>query len=222
MKLQFSNKRIQISRANAQMVAIVAVAAFITTFSLIASHALIGKRAYQNRVIEEKEKAVSQLEENLRAIERLVVSYEEFMNRPQNIIGGNPAGTGSRDGDNAKIILDALPSKYDFPAVTSSIEKLVQKERLRLESITGMDDEVAQRSTVSPHPEPIEIPFEFTVVGNYSSMQNLLRDLELSIRPFQVVRLVLKGSDTETTMTLTAKTYYLPAKSLGITKRLLE
>lgn len=219
--MQFSTKRLQINQANTQMVVLVAIAAFITTFSLVASQSLLSKRSYQGKVIAEKEKAVQQLIDNKEAVSSLATAYQEFMGRSQNIIGGNPTGTGDRDGDNAKIVLDALPSKYDFPAVTSSLEKIVSQEGIKLESIAGADDEVAQKADKS-HADPVEIPFDFTAVGTYASMQTLLRSLELSIRPFEIVKISIKGSDAETTMALTAKTYYLPAKSLSITKKVVE
>lgn len=222
MKMQFSTKRIQINQANTQIVILVAVAAFIATFSLVASQSLLSKRSYQNKVIAKKEKAVQQLIDNKAAVTSLATAYKEFMDRPQNIIGGNPAGSGDRDGDNSKIILDALPSKYDFPAVTSSIEKIVAQEGIKLESIAGADDEVAQKAGNKSHAEPVEIPFDFSAVAVYGSMQGLLRNLELSIRPFEIVKISFKGSDAETTMAVTAKTYYLPAKSLSITKEVVE
>lgn len=221
-RVSFSSKRLQISKANAQVVMAVAIAAFVTTFSLVAANALLGNRSYQSRVIGEKEKAVSQLNENKQAVVSLAEAYREFTSRTENIIGGNPSGEGDRDGDNAKIILDALPSKYDFPAVTSSIEKILAEQNYTIESIVGTDDEVAQNESASPNPQPIEIPFEFGVNGKYSTMEDLLGTLERSIRPFEIVTLSFKGTDNEITLTANAKTYYQPEKSLSITKKVVE
>ena len=222
-QMHLSTKHLQISKANARMVMIVAIAAFVTTFSLVAGQSLIKTRSYQARVIAEKEKAVTQLKANQEAVASLASSYKAFIDQPENIIEGNPAGNGDRDGDNAKIVLDALPSKYDFPALTSSIEKMLADQNYRIESITGTDDEVAQKETnETGNPEPIEIPFEFGVTSGYSSVKNLLTVLENSIRPFEVVSLGFKGSDNEITLTVNAKTYYQPQKSLSITKKVIE
>ena len=68
-----------------------------------------------------KEKAHQQLDKNLKAFDSLVVSYKSFEGKSTNVIGGNASGTGDNDGKNSKIILDALPSSSDFPALTSSI-----------------------------------------------------------------------------------------------------
>src|SRR6185436_19057656 len=97
----------------------------ITVFSLMASRGLLGQRSYQARVINEKGKAVKQLQSNVAATKSLVDSYSNFTSLSSNVLGGNPRGTGDKDGDNGKIVLDSLPSKYDFPALTTSLEKIL-------------------------------------------------------------------------------------------------
>src|SRR5579884_4256983 len=102
-------KRVAISKANAQMVAVVAVASFVTVFCLVASRAVWSQNSYQARVTTAKEKAHQQLLKNIQAYGDLTSSYKAFISTPTNVIGGSPTGTGDNDGDNAKIILDALP-----------------------------------------------------------------------------------------------------------------
>ncbi len=222
-KFHFSTKRLAISKANARMVAFVALAAFIAVFSIVASRALLQQRSYQSRVIAGKEKAKRQLNENLKAVEGLSVAYQGFISEPTNILGGNPKGAGDKDGDNAKLILDALPSGYDFPALTSSLEKMLTDGSYKIEGISGTDDEVAQAGTSnSPDPQPVPIPFEIAVSGNYVSMQNLMSVLERSIRPIQIQAIAFSGTDNEIRMTLTAQTFYQPAKNLNITSEAVK
>ena len=144
MPRQFSTKRIAIDKAYATLVIAVAVAAFIIMFSLVASKALLGQRSYQAKVIHKKEIARDTLRDNILAAEQLNSSYQSFVNEPINAIGGNPKGDADRDGDNARIVLDALPSKYDFPALTSSLDQLLRGNGLTVVSIDGKDDEVTQ------------------------------------------------------------------------------
>ena len=81
--------------------------------------------AYQNRVINAKREANGQLQNNLTASKALVkIIPEGFLNTPKILQGATTAGSGDRDGDNGKIILDALPSQYDFPALATSLEKI--------------------------------------------------------------------------------------------------
>ena len=118
-------KRALISKASSTMVVATAVAAFIFIFSAVASKALFSQAAYQNKVIAKKKQALATLKADISAVDNLNNSYKTFIGTPTNVLGGNPTGTGDQDGDNAKIVLDALPSKYDFPALTTSLEKLI-------------------------------------------------------------------------------------------------
>lgn len=222
-KLTISTKRLQISKANAVMMSVIAVTSFVAIFSLIASRALLSQRAYQSRVIAEKEKAKSQLQANLQAAESLVTTYQEFIGSGENVLGGNPKGTGEKDGDNAKIILDALPSKYDFPALTASLEKLLSDKTYKIESITGTDEEVEQNTNISsPQPIVVEIPFQISVNGSYPAMQNLVSVLEHSIRPFRVQTMEFSGNDSLMRLSVTATTFYQPEKNLTTTTKVVE
>lgn len=214
-----SAKRLMIDQANARIVAYVSVAAFIVVFSLVATKTLISQAAYQNRVISKKRVAVNQLKTDISATTQLKTAYDAFTGTSQNVLGGNPDGDGPQDGNNAKIVLDALPSSYDFPGLTTSLEALLNGQGVTINSISGTDDEVAQsanQSSVSPQPVPI--PFSVSVQGDYTSIQNVINAFQNSIRPIEVQTLNLTGNQGKLTLTLTAQTYYQPAKSLNINK----
>lgn len=222
-KISFSSKRLQIDKANTIIVATVAVASFFAIFSLFASKSLLSKRAYQGEIIKGKETAKKQLEDNLSARTRLVESYKQFAEAPENLLGGNPKGTGDKDGDNARLILDSLPSKYDFPALASSLEKILGNSSFREVNISGIDDEIAQGQTGSkPNPEAVEIPFTVGVEANYDSSIDLLNIFERSIRPFKIKALSIQGTNANLKISLTAKTFYLPEKSLNIEKKVVK
>lgn len=212
-----SSKRLQIDKANASMVVFLAVAAFVAVFSLVASRALLSQRSYQSRVITEKKKALAQLKANNIAADQLVNSYKAFVSAPDNIIGGLPSGSGDRDGDNAKIVLDALPSKYDFPALATSVEKILTARNYKIQSITGIDDELNQSKASEVAIQPVEIPFETTISGNFDAAQGLLDVFQLSIRPIQIVKIEFSGADTTLNVSVTAKSYYQPQKTVKIT-----
>jgi hypothetical protein len=220
-----SSRRLQIDKANATMVIIVAAAAFVTIFSLFASKALISQRNYQARVIGEKKKALAQLKTNNENVSKLVSSYTDFVSPTTNIIGGNTTGSGDRDGDNAKIVLDALPSKYDFPALATSLEKLLTtNRRYQINSIAGSDDEVAQlaKNSATGTPTPIEMPFQISVTSDFSGLKDLMNILASSIRPINISQLSLSGNDAALTVNITARTYYQPSKSVNITTKVVK
>lgn len=216
-----SQKRSQLEKANTRMVITVALAAFVVIFSLVASRALWIRMSHQAKVINQKEIARDQLESNLATIDDLKTAYTTFIETNQNVIGGNPAGTGDKDGDNAKIVLDALPSKYDFPGLATSLEKVIKANGSNINSISGIDDEIAQMGEKGAN-APIEVPFEMAAAGNYQSTQDLLTLLQRSIRPIQVQTLDVSGSNSDLVLNLTALTYYQPERALRVQTKVVE
>jgi hypothetical protein len=222
-KTASSTKRALIGKANSTIVIATAVAAFVVVFCAIASKTLISQASYQNRVISTKKKALATLESDLNARDSLVAAYKTFVGTPQNILGGNPDGSGDQDGDNAKIILDALPSKYDFPALTTSLEKLITSQGLSIDSIAGTDDEVSQSATLaSGAPAPVAMPFQIQVNGSYESVKSLISIFERSIRPIQVQKIELTGSEGSMSAVIEAQTFYQPEKTLNIKSEVVK
>jgi hypothetical protein len=221
---EISTKRIAISKANAQMVGVVAAAAFVTVFCLVASKAVFSQNQYLGRVTKEKEVAHQQLKTNLAAFNSLVASYKTFDAKGTNIIGGQKNGTGDNDGTNSKIILDALPSSYDFPALTSSLEKIFNDKHLKVANITGTDDQIAQQGNrTSDTPTATAIPFTFSISSaNYTSVQDLVKTLQHSVRPMQIDTLDLTGSTNDMTLDITAHTFYQPGKNVNISTKVVK
>ena len=120
-----SQKRQLIDKANQRVLVITSLAAFIVIFCLVASKTLFGQLLYQNRIVQAKKTTLSQLKKDFSAAQNLETAYQAYISTPQNVIGGNPSGSGPNDGDNGKIVLDALPGQYDFPALATSLTKLL-------------------------------------------------------------------------------------------------
>lgn len=216
-------KRSLITKANSRIVWATGIAAFVVIFSGVACKTLVGQASYQNRVISEKKKAFATLQSDLNARDTLVSSYKSFVNTPQNVLGGNPDGSGPQDGDNAKIILDALPSKYDFPALATSLEKLINDQGLKIVSISGTDDEIAQTANLtSAKPAPVPMPFQVQVGGSYDAIKSLVDVFERSIRPIDVQKMEITGSDGSMTATISAQTFYQPEKNLNISSEVVK
>ena len=216
---QISSKRLQISKTNLTIVIVVSVACFVSIFALTASKSLLSQRSYQAKVIAQKETAKTTLKANLKARDQLVAQYRLFVANPTNIIGGNTVGTGDRDGDNAKIILDALPSKYDYPALATSLEKLLQSKNLSITNISGTDDEVNQAIAAKGTglvPAAVDMPFQIGFDGSSQSTQDFFGVVQNSIRPIQVQTVSISGNDAKLSTTIIAKTYYQPEKNLNI------
>lgn len=217
------SKRVQINKDQATAVGVVAAAVFVSVFSLVSSKSLLTQRAYQQRIITKQEKARDNLKSSAEALTQLEVSYKDFTSTPDNVIGGNPTGTGDKDGDNAKIVLDALPSKYDYPAWTSSLEKILTDRKFKIGGISGTDDELAQQpKQTSSSPKPIEIPFSVSVNGSYQSIQGLVDVFEKSIRPIKIKRIDLSGGASDMQFSVQATTYYQPEKIFDVKSEVVK
>jgi hypothetical protein len=245
-----STKRLLIDRANSTIVIAVGIAAFISAFSLVSCRSLLARRSYQAKVIAEQEKARDQLTKNVEAVDDLKASYESFVSRTENIIAGSSTGTGERDGDNAKIVLDALPSKYDFPALATSLEKILDDRNYIIQSISGTDEEANQtasgqataqgtatnsqaQTTTTAQPQssgqaPGEsnataMPFEVSAKGQYASLIDLIKIFQYSIRPLHVQKIVFLANDDGTvSLTVTGESYYQAEKTLNITEEVVK
>ena len=219
-RAHLSVKRVQIDKSQSRMLVAAAIAAFMLTFALVGGKMLVGQIVYQNKVISAKKDAVRQMKSNIQASSSLMTSYKAFVSTSKNAIGGNPQGAGPQDGDNAKIVLDALPSRYDFPALTTSLERLLNAQNMTIESISGSDDEVNQQENESsPSPEAVPVPFQISANGAYASAQSLFDSFDKSIRPLQVQKVQLSGGQNQMFVKIDAQTYYQPGKNFNITKK---
>jgi hypothetical protein len=255
MKVKTSIKHLQIDKDNNLMFIVVAIASIIVVFSLVSAKSLMGVSSYQHRALKAKQAGVKKLKANVAAADALKKQYDNFENQNPNIIGGTGgldmakaiADQGEKsgsinvngqtlnlspqDGDNAKIVLDALPSSYDFPALISSMEKIANQDHIPLQGVGGSDQgsvagagsvpstgstSTQAQSTTSQY-QPI--PFSVSVQSDYHTVQTLLNDLERSIRPIDVTLFSLSGSGTSLNASFTTTTYYQTPISLQITQK---
>jgi hypothetical protein len=231
MQLKTSIKHLQIDKANNMMLIVVAVATVVTVFSLVSAKALLAQSSYQRKVIGEKTKAVKQLKSSISAANTLKGQYEVFEKADPNIIGGKGGtspGEGPRDGDNARIVLDALPNQYDFPALTSSIEKIANDDHIPLQSVGGTDvgGQSASSTTSSNkgggQSQPTPIPFSISTRADYGTVLVLLKDLERSIRPIDITQFTLSGAANSMTASIQTNTYYQLPVSLQVGEKVVK
>lgn len=223
-KLAKTNKHVQIDKSQSTMMAIIIAASVVTIFCLVSSKALLSHAAYQRKVVNANHAAVKQLQSNVTAANQLVQQYTKVFEgaSPQNIIGGqNDTSPTAQppNGDNARVVLDALPSTYDFPALLSSVSKILAGDSIANQQVSGTDDSASinNSSTTSPTPQPIQLNISGT--GTYISVQAFITDLERSIRPFDVTSVQLSGPQNQLNFSITVTTYFQPAKSLTYTTK---
>jgi hypothetical protein len=224
MGIEGLTKRVAINKANTQVIIIAGVASFITVFCLMASKAIVSNNEYRAHVISATSKAKNQLQDNITAYNSLENSYNNFVSQSTNVIGGQATGTAQNSGNNAKIILDALPAAYDFPGLTSTLQKLLTNDNYTITSIGGSDEQLTEgANNYSADPAAVPMPFTFSITNaNYQSVTQLMKILQESIRPIQVDNITINGDDSNLTVNVSAHTYYQPSKNVSITKQAVQ
>lgn len=207
-------KRDLIKKAGSSMFISVAGAAVILAFALVSINFMWGQLKYNNQVNGAKEEVRDTIKANIEEANSLKTSFVA-LNQADDLIPGQG------DKSNSEIVLDALPRKYDFPALRTSIEKLAAISGVKITGFGGEDQESQAVSSMTT-PSPIEILFNLTVSGDYDSIKRFIRNTENTIRPIKIDRLTLGGRDDEMSATLSMTTYYQPSIDLTVQKRVLE
>ena len=224
-KPHLSSKHLKIKSANTIIIISVSVTVFIVMFSLVSARALLSQASYNQKIIGEKKDALDIAKTNSETVKDLEASYLSFATETVNVLGGNPEGTGALDGSNPKIVLDALPSEYDYPALSSSIEKILLDNSYQIDRIGGSEDtSLGNEGSIgsSTAESIVDIPYPLSIVSTSEGTKNLLDILERSIRPFYVEKLELSGSDSSMTAKIVTKTFYQPSKSFTVTTKVVD
>lgn len=215
---RFQIKSIQIDKNLKTIIIAVGVASFSVFLAIFSLNTLLAQLSFQDRVISSQKVAFNNLVNDKNAVHRLIGSYTKFVNQPVNIIGGSTQNNNGNNGDNAKIVLDSLPSSYDYPALLSSIQNLLTSTGVTINNISGTDSPPASNTSSSGTSSPQAMSFSFSVTAPLSGIQLVYSDLEKSIRPFQIQTFELSGDQSNLTLQIAAQTYYQPSIIFNVTK----
>ncbi len=223
MKLNLQSKRLQIKvdRAQTSLLGITVLATVVTIFSIVSIKALLTQFNFQNNVIGARHTAAKQLRANVQVARQLASQYNDVFigSSPTNVLGGKNDPSPDAippDGDNGRIVLDALPTAYDFPALLTSLSKLMAQDSIGSPSIGGTDQSQTANNQPSSTPQASNIDVTINGTAPYKNVQDMIKDLERSIRPFDITKLSLNGSDANMSVAIAVSTYYQPAKTLNL------
>jgi len=207
-------KRDLIKKAGSSIFISVAIASVILAFSIVSLRFMFSQMQYNSRVHAAKEESRDTLSKNISKAAALEASYEQ-LDLSDNLL------LDQGDKMNSDVVLDALPSRYDFPALVASMNKLANESGVKLVGFGGDDLEVEAIAT-QPLPEPQEIIFTLSVDGNYSLIENFVKNLDNTIRPMHVEKMRLSGTDSDMTATFNLITYYQPVVDLNLHTRIIK
>jgi hypothetical protein len=210
-----SIKSLQIDKSSQLMLVFASIGIFLLVFSLLSSKSLLSQMNFQNKYLNEKNSALNKLKTDLDNENTLNKAYNNFISQNTNLIGGLTSGTGSSDGNNAKIILDALPSEYDFPALGSSLQKLLISSGVIVQNLSASNS-AASNSSAATVSGTTQIPFSFTISGAEANVLSTLKIFENSIRPFYFSSINVSGNSTNLIFKVNAVTFYQNAQSFNI------
>jgi len=213
-------KRTQIRKTNRMMLLWIAIASVVVGSALVVSFFLVQKLFFNERVLGEKEKTMSTLENNNKAIPDLKDQIRVLdTNAALATVKANP-------NDQAlQVILDALPSDANSLALGSSLQyKLLAGipnlsiESLQVDPVIGVEVsgdaavEDASQNSVSSN----QITFQFSVTGDQAALKQVLTNLERSIRAIDITSLRIENQGALQLMSVQGRAFYEPAKSVEL------
>lgn len=222
MRFGIPTKRLQIDKAQSMTLIVVCVCTAVTIFSLISTKSLLSQAGYHRREINAKKVALKQINDNAASANNLVSQYQIFNSTNPNVLGGKNSSDPNAqppDGTNARIVLDALPGKYDFPALVSSVSSILSMSGTASPNISGTDQSSTVNGTPATVPEPVPTPITVSGSLSYAGLQNLVKDFERSVRPFDITNLQMHGAASNVAFSLDITSYFQPSKTLVVTDK---
>ncbi len=210
-----SVKKNQIEKFTRTIVIFASVSLFILIFGISSINSLIARYNYQQKTIDLQKQALNNLIEDNASVNSLTKSYKKFISPKINIINGQSNQPNSHNGgNNAKIILDALPSSYDFTQFITTLQNLLTSQGVVVNSISGTDASPSSNYSIGSGVNVI--PFQFSVSAPYPIIQKLITTLKESTTPIDIINVNITGSQNNLTLNATGQTYYQPAVQFKI------
>lgn len=221
-------KRTQIANANRMMFIWIAAASALVSFAIVTSIFLGQKLVFNEKVLIEKNKTISVLEKNNKAVPDLETAVR--------VLDTNTdlAALKASDTDKAlQVILDALPSDANSLALGASLQnKLLAGvpgltiESLQVDPVQGLetltDGTVVGGSTSPAAATDNHITFSFSVSGNADALRQALANLERSIRTIDITNLHIENQGTSQIMTVQARAFYEPVKTVSLYNKVVK
>lgn len=204
-------KRQQISNANRMMFMWVAGVSMVVGVAAVLALFLVQHLIFNEKVLSKKQTTVSTLVANNSAVGKLEENIR-LLNTNQALLDSRA----TTDDKPLQVILDALPSDTNSSALGASLQNvLLPADNVSIEALS-VDAAGAEGETSSTDGS---MDFSFTVSvpeGGIDSLRDLLLRLENSIRAIDVTAMTLEMQGTRITLSVTARAYYEPAKTIEL------
>lgn len=212
-------KRQQIASSSRAMFIWVAVASVVIGFAVVIGWFLLQQIIFRDKVITEKNKTVTILQNNNKATSGLIDNVR--------VLETNPALNTAKAQQNERalqVVLDALPADANTLALGASLQTklLGSVPNVKIESLSVKQpgDAIGVKSS---HGSVQTIEFTAVVTSpDINAIRDVQKKLESSIRTIDIDSLKIEKSDARATMTLQGHAYYLPERDLTLTDKVVK
>lgn len=196
----------------------VAGASALIGFALVVSWFLLERIVYKEKVLSAKAETVRTLVNNNNTAPKLTSNVRLLeTNEALNSIKASQSETA------LQVVLDALPSENNPLALGASMQQVLigKAQNISLESFS-LNQSTSGTKIKSPDPAAKTVSFTAVIASNDpSSIKEVLRRLEASIRTINIGSLKLEQSATRMTATIQGYAYYVPAKTINLTEKVV-
>lgn len=214
-KLTGARKRQQIDTANRTMFTTIVVASIAISFAIASAQYLFTVWQHNNRIISAKYQAIGNLNNNIQ-------KAGELKQQVDSLVANQDLASVKIDqkDPNTKSILDALPADLETAALATSLQQaIINRSSVIIENIT-IPSESGLNLVTDPTPQAITL--SFAVSGSFKQIEELILDLERTIRPIKVNRVTIENSGSGLRATFDVTTFYQPVRSNLIKEETLK
>lgn len=218
-------KRTQIAKASKTMFIWVASASVVLGFAVVGIIFLVQMIIFNERVLKEKDLTIATLKSDNSNIPKLQ-SQVRALDTNQDLMSARANKTTDQA---IQAILDALPSSANSLALGASLQnKLLAGingltiDSIQVDPVAGVDS--LDPSTSVATSDSNEITFGFSVSGGAIAIQQLLHNLEISIRTIDVISFKMESrSDSDNlSLTVRAKAFFEPERVVQLKDKVVK
>lgn len=203
-------KRQQISAANKTVFAWIIAASIVIGICGVISQFLLRELFFNNKILSALSKTNTTLTQNIQAYDSLKTDVTKLVaDTNLNLLKKGANSTA------LQVIIDALPTEENRSALATSMQnEVLGPAGITLNSFTIADD--GSQGPAATVEGVASFEFTFAMTGSYAQIQQAIHNMERSIRPITVESIELQGSASQLKASITAATYYQPAKNVDL------
>lgn len=216
-------KRQQIETTNKSIFVWLIISSVIVSFSLVALQFMVREFLFNQKIIDAKSATSKQLQQNITAGKQLTANVNALL--ADTNLGAVSKNVADTKTSNLSVVLDALPVSGDATGFANSLQTVIlPKSGVAISELSTSSALLDGTDlTGGSSAEPLTLPFKASVSGDYASIEKMLKDIAKVIRPINLTELSMRAEDDgKIQVTISGVTYYLPARSVGITEEVFR